>query len=433
MPLFRPGSILDRLAQRVSSTTVYPAPSFQSLVYKDFGLPPTFHAEKTQEAYGDNPYLYSAINVIAHEVARTDFHLVRQTKTGTKDVVSHQAMETLAHPQPTDGGKSLLTRYQLLFLLTQYLLLNGENYWVLDGRMRASGAPTVIAPLNPAYVYEKLNDDGTIRSYVYRLIGGMSEDRIFDPMDVVHFKLPDPKNWYRGLSPVQPIRFAVDTYKKADVLNTKRLDNNAMPGGALETDKNPNDIERKRLQDQWNQNYAGTKNAGKTIMLPNGFKFNAMQMSNLDMQFIEGKNLTRDEILANYRVGLELFGHTESQTRANADAAVYVFQRFTVLPVLEMVADTLTHDYLPAFPGADGMEFTFDDPVPENEDNKRATAETLYSSGAATPNELRQMFGLDPLKLDGMDTPYVSFNVVPIGSPPAPLTEPNTNPAPTKK
>lgn len=206
------------------------------------------------------------------------------------------------------------------------------------------------------------------------------------------------------------------------MLNTKSLENSVIPAGTLETTSNVTDEQRKRILDGWRQNYAGPTNAGKVALLPNGFKFNATQMSNQDLQFIEGKQLTRDEILANYRVGLELFGRTESQTRANADAAVYVFQRFTVLPLLEMVADTLTHDYLPAFPGVDGLEFTFDDPVPQNEDSLRASAKTLSETGAATPNEIRGMFGLDPLKLDGMDVPYVSFNLVPIGSPPPAAT-----------
>src|SRR5205814_590055 len=191
-----------------------------------------------------------------------------------------------------------------------------------------------------------------------------------------------------------------------------RLKNKAVPGGSLETDKNPSDQERRKLLEQFRQTYGGADNAGKTVMLPNGFKFNPMEMSNQEMQFIEGKNLTRDEILANFRVGIDLFGKTESKTRANADASIFVFTRFTVLPVLELIADTLNNDYLPSFPKTDGMEFIFDDPVPENEENKRATAERLFGGGALTPNELRQMFKLEELDLPGMDLTYLPFNML---------------------
>ncbi|HCS50435.1 MAG TPA: hypothetical protein DIW81_02395 [Planctomycetaceae bacterium] len=49
------------------------------------------------------------------------------------------------------------------------------------------------------------------------------------------------------------------------------------------------------------------------------------------MQFSEGKERNRDEILANFQVGLELLGRTESQTGANAEVAIYVFEKFVIL------------------------------------------------------------------------------------------------------
>src|SRR5437868_14798530 len=115
------------------------------------------------------------------------------------------------------------------------------------------------------------------------------------------------------------------------------------------------------------------------------------------MQFKEGKDTARDEILANYGIGLEIMGRTESQTRANAEAAIFVFQRFGVLPYMELFVDALNNDYLPAFPGTDNLEFVFDDPVPANLEDKRATAQTLAGGGAITPNEQRKMFGLEPI------------------------------------
>src|SRR3954470_2031934 len=92
-PPFRKGSFLDRLRQALS-TRAYLPPSSQTVFLKDYGLPPTFKAEQTQEAYSDNPWLYSAVNVIAHEVARTDFRLVKRSKASLKDVESHQSIET---------------------------------------------------------------------------------------------------------------------------------------------------------------------------------------------------------------------------------------------------------------------------------------------------------------------------------------------------
>jgi phage portal protein BeeE len=73
-----------------------------------------------------------------------------------------------------------------------------------------------------------------VPQYAYRT---GSKEQSFDPMDIVNFKLPDPANFYRGHSPVQSIRYSIDTHKKADGMNTKKLDNFAFVGGSVETDK----------------------------------------------------------------------------------------------------------------------------------------------------------------------------------------------------
>ena len=419
----------------------YLPPSFQTSVQRQFGLPPPLRAQESQQSYSDNPWLYSGVNVIANEVARTKFRLVLNPEEEDQmPVDAHQAAETLAHPQPLASGKTMLTSMQLMLLTTQYLFLNGECFWLLDGRTTPGNSPTVLSPLNPAYVYEKLNADGTLGNYVYRFVGGPngapSGGWEIPPEDVVHFKFPDLKNWYRGLSPVQPIRYGLESYREADVLNAMRLRNNAVPAGTLESPNEVSDQQRKKIMDAWRENYGGPNNSGKIAMLPNGFKFNPTQMSNQDMQFIEGKNLTRDEILADLRVGMEMLGKTESKTRANADASIYVFSRFTVKPVLDLIADTLTHDYLPAFPATEKMGFVFDNPVPEDDEAKRANMKALFDSGALTPDEARQMMGLDPLNLPGTDVPYVNFSLMPVGSPqpaaPPAFPEGNTNP-PTDK
>jgi HK97 family phage portal protein len=383
------------------------------ILYGDRVKPP-FRPTESLKAYGDNPYLYSAVNAVAHEISRTKFQLVKPKDDENVPVVNHQALTTLQHPQPTSAGKTVLTRMQLFCLLGQYLMLNGEAFWLLDKRAKMGGAPTFIRPLLPSTVDMRMNTDGTIAYYTHRTSAGEITIR---PEDMVHFKLPNPEDYHRGHSPVQSIRYSLETHKEADKLNYHRFGNDAIPAMVLETDKPVADIDRRKILGQWNETFGGSSNSGKTAMLPSGLKATKIQESNHDMQFVEGKHVNRDEILANFRIGLEMLGHTESQTRANAEAAIFIFSRFGVLPMVEMITDTLNHDYLPVFPGTDGMEFIFEDPVQENVEERRATAQVLFQQGALTPNEMRQQFGLQPLNLPEMDMPYIGMSSVPIGVP----------------
>lgn len=68
--------------------------------------------------------------------------------------------------------------------------------------------------------------------------------------------------------------------------------------------------------------------------------FKESQRTQQDLQYSEGKRTIRDEILSAYGVGLEILGQTESQTRANAETAVYVLMLFGVTPFLDKFVDS---------------------------------------------------------------------------------------------
>ena len=88
-----------------------------------------------------------------------------------------------------------MTGMALKFRTSQHLLLNGEAFWLLDRRLKINGAPTKIRMLQPAHILVNTAPNGDISEYVYRPPSG---DVRLDPMDVVHFKLPDPEDVLRG-------------------------------------------------------------------------------------------------------------------------------------------------------------------------------------------------------------------------------------------
>lgn len=382
--------------------------------FRSIGQTHTFKPEASLKAYGDNPWLYSAVNSVCSEVSRIDLKLEVKKGDQWETVEKHQAIETLNRPCPGAEGKSHLTRRQLIYLVGQHKLLNGEAFWLLDRRLKVNGAPTKIEPLMPGDIKLHLSKENDISHYSY----GLKDVRL-EPEDVVHFKAMNPENWFRGHAPTKSIRFALDTQFESDVLNLNKIKNDAVPAGILKSDQKIPDTERKKILQAWKSMYGGSKNSGKTAFMPNGVDFTKIQESNSDMQFIEGKEWTRDEILANFRIGLEMLGRTESQTRANADAAIYVFAKFVVLPMMEMITDTLSSEYLTQFPGTEGMRFSFPDPVPENVEEKRENAKVLMEAGALTPDEMREMFDLAPLEQKGVtDVPYINFNKLPSTAPP---------------
>ena len=83
-------------------------------MYSLMGMQPVFKPEESLKAYGDNPWLGGAVDKIAREIARTTFHIQTENKNGEIEVIrSHEALDTLQKPQPTQSGKSLLSGMQL--------------------------------------------------------------------------------------------------------------------------------------------------------------------------------------------------------------------------------------------------------------------------------------------------------------------------------
>ena len=404
-------------------------PAVDVAVGQSSGIGPDWKAQQSLKAYGDNAWLYRSVFTISVQVASIDFKLRTVNEDGDiKKITNHQSLETLRLPQPTKGGKSMLSAFDLKFITTMWLLLNGEGFWHLDRRLNMGRSPTFVRPLLAQNMKVRPSQDGEVLEYVYS-VGG--REQRFDPIDIVHFKFPSPDNPFRGHSPVKSIRYAMDTHKKADEMNTSKLDNYGAPSGVLQTKSSVIESERKKILDEWTGRYTGAKNAGKTAMLPYGLEWTKTQESNQEMEYTEGKKLVREEIMANYGIGPEIMGKTESQTRANAEAAIFVFREFGVNPFAMKFNDTLNNDYMPAFPNPKGAEFYYDSIVPENMEDKRANADNLFNGGGLTPNERRKMFGMEPINLPGMDVPYLPINMQEVGYEPPepdPAAFPGTNP-----
>lgn len=413
-------SILQRISQAgqlILGRETRNVPLPMEGMYHSLGMPPLYDSDEALASYSDNIWLSSAVDKLARELARTKFYLQRVDANGKIEIIkSHQALDTLKKPQPTKTGKSVLSSMDLKLITGYHLCLAGEAFWLLDKRLKVNGAPTAIDLLIPGNVYEKISG-GELINYVYRL---PDREITLDPQDVVHFKLPDPRHWQRGQPPVQSIRYALKTNKEADEYNLHKLKQNAVPPGTLETDMDVTPDQRRQIGMEFKQNYAGSRNAGKVPVLPKGLHFNKVAESNSDMQWSQGKDMNRTEVLARYGVGPEILGLTDSQTRANAEAAIFVFQKFGASFIIEKFADTLDNDYSPAFPDTEDMFWAFPDPVPENMEEKRATATLLFNSGALSPDAMLQMFGREPIGIPGVtDIPYVPIGMIPAGEPPS--------------
>lgn len=361
-----------------------------------FGIPTDKGNSGGMKAYKSSPWVHAGVSAIVNDAASHKMKLRKKniTKKGIEfeEIYEHQALDILEFPQPTDDGRSHLNGTILRQIKYLHLILTGEAIWALDAYVM--GVPTEIHPLIPEFVNPRTDKNtGKIIEYIYRM--GATTIK-FDPKQIVHFKLVDPMNIYRGQSPLLAASTAIQTDNEADKFLFHYFLNRALPDAVLMREKKPDADDIARMKEMWQSLYGGGENAGKIAMLWGGVDLKTVSSNQRDMQFKEMKEFNRDVILADLRVGKGILGMMEDQSRANAEAQDYVFAKRVVKPFLDSVSSQASTDLLPLFSGAEDMEYYYDNVVPDDLVTKSTVFGALATNGIVTINEARKEFNLDP-------------------------------------
>lgn len=349
-------------------------------------------------------WVYACVTAIAEDVAQAELHFQRLTKDGWVNQDDHISLQTLR------GVNSFMTFSELLINTQSFLELEGNAFWYVPTGS-VTKKPAEIWPLDPSRMIVIRDNNTFVGGYIYKNEKG--EQIPFSIKEIIHFKRFNPLNRYRGMGTVAAAALAIDTDTYASTWNRNFFFNSAMPSATLETDKVMTQEQLNRVKAEWDSRYKGTENAHKLAILMGGLKFNPVQVSQKDMEFLEQRKFSRDEIMAIFRVPKTAILITEGVNRANAEAVDYVFSKRVIKPRIQFIVDRLNEFYLPLFnEDTTKARFDFKDPTPENTE----LAIKVYEAGVnkwLTINDIREEEGKEPV--DGGDQIYLPINVAPIG------------------
>ena len=379
-----------------------------NLLVGDVGESITVSEYKTKQAQlmANVGWVYAANQVIADDCASVRLKLMHVMNDGDEEeVFSHEILDLL------DDPNNVITAKQLWNLYYSYLNLTGEAYILkLDQNGNAledkSKLPSALFPL-PSHlcdfhVGEKSWDESSV------LYNG---DRY--PINAVLRDInPDPENIYNGMSIVRKASLTVDTDIQMKRWNNKLFKNGARPGVVVEVPDQLKDDAYNRLKQQFDEQYRGVGNAFNRVILEGGAKMSPFMMTTQDLDFLESKRFTRDEILAMFKVSGSNLGITEDVNRANAEAQEYSYTKRCIKPRLEQFVDFMNKRLLRPIYGGE-YKLDFEDPIPENTEMRLREAEAGVNKWL-TINEVRDMYGREALQNGNGDQLYVPISNVPI-------------------
>lgn len=341
-------------------------------------------------------WTYFAINKIAERVSMIDFQLYELKRNGELDEIDdHEILALLNRANP------LMTKSDLFYLLTVFMKLWGAAPLYLE---RAGSKVVNLWPMRPDLLRMRQNENGDIVGWEY-WVGGKHTD--FTPEEIVYIHKPDPQNPILGYSPLKAISLEIDTDMSAALWNKYFFDNNAEPGGVIETEQVLDDDTFERLRLQWEGRHGGSMNAGKLAILEAGMKWKATERSGNEAGYVETRTFHRDAILTMLGVPKGLF-IADDVNLANAEVAERVFSKETIEPQMMIIVDQMNEFMVPYF--GDSLWLSFESPVAEDRTKKLEESRSGVNMWL-TVNEVRESYNKAPL--DGGDAIYMPFSSVP--------------------
>ncbi len=171
----------------------------------------------------------------------------------------------------------------------------------------------------------------------------------------------------------------------------------ARPSGWLGTDKSPGDAGIQKILAAWKATQASSENAGRTPVLWDGLKYNQLQMTSTDAQFLELRKFTILEICRAYRVPPGMLYELDRATWSNGEQQGKEFLSYSLESwLIELEAALRRGLFLPDEREKYAIRFSRDD-LSRVDLTARATAiSSLISARVLNPNEGRDWLGMPP-------------------------------------
>ena len=328
-----------------------------------------------------------AVSLLADSVASMPLRCYAIDKDGKR--VMRPLPDVLANPDPESNT------YELIHQVVASLALHGNAYVKID-RDR-SGNMIGLVPLHPYQMQVMPTGDQTGRKYLH-----LGNEMIRE--DMLHLRWFTPPQSLVGVSPLNQTRNLVGLSIAMDRHLAQFYGEGGTPSSVLETDQKLTLDQARIIQGTWEATHRRHR---RPAVLSDGLKWRPITTSAADNEMIATREQLIRDIARIFRIPSHLIGASgDPQTYQNVEQASLNFLTHTIHPWLRRIEIAFSQ-ILDA-----GDDVAFDTSTLLRVDAlTRANVNLInVKMGARTPNEVRQIEGMEPY--EGGD----EFNQVLTGS-----------------
>ena len=316
-----------------------------------------------------------ATALLADSVASMPLRAFKIGKDGKRTMVPVPTV--IADPDPESNV------YELIHTIMASLTLHGNAYVKID--RNRSGEMIGLVPLHPYQMQVLPTGDQIGRRYLH-LGNEMNRE------DMLHIRWYTPPQSLVGISPLNQTRNLVGLAIAMDRHLAQWYGEGATPSGVIYTNEKLNLEQARVIQGTWEATHRRHR---KPAVLSNGMKFEPITTSAADMEMIQTREQLIRDIARIFRIPSHLIGASgDNQTYQNVEQASLNFLTHTIHPYLRRIEIALSR-VLP-----EGVDVAFDTSTLLRVDalTRAEVNEKNVRMGARTPNEVRQIEGLEPFE-----------------------------------
>ncbi|OMB98419.1 phage portal protein [Mycobacterium sp. NS-7484] len=347
------------------------------------------------EIWRRQPSVRRTVSFLGRNIAQLGIHMFeRRGDTDRKRVTAHPLARLMQQPN------RFTTRYRFLNTLVHDFAIYDCAYW---WKIKAADGQRKLIHLPAPLVTPKGDNWMTPEEFEFR---GTKGARMIPADQIVYFRgyggISDA-----GVSPIESLRQVLREDWTASEMRDQIMRNGARHSGFITRPEGApqwSDDARERFKKDWQTKYAGAMaaNGGGTPLLEDGMTFTAASQTAKDLQYIESRKLTDEEVARTYFIPPPMIGILDHATFSNIEEQHQMLYQDTLGPWLSMFQDEIELQLLPEFepvkPEGFYIEFNLMEKLSGNVEKRDESITRSVGGPWRTINEGRALANMPPVE-----------------------------------
>lgn len=341
------------------------------------------------------PAVRTVTSFLARNIAQLGLPLYRRTSdTERERLQDHPLALLLRRPNPWT------TRYRFINALVHDFAIYDVAYLL---KSKVEGGTRGLIRLPPMLVTPKGENWLTPETFE---VAGSKQRKTYSADQVVYFR-GYSTNEDVGVSPLESLRQILLEDWAGSRMREQTMRNGARVSGYIKRPpKNESGDWSKEARDrfrlQWQQQYVGEgAQAGGTPILEDGMEFTPASQTAKELQYVEGRKLTREEVASAYFIPPPMVGILDHASFSNITEQHKMLYQDTLGPWLAMIQDEIALQLIPDFekkPHQFYTEFNLREKLTGSFEERADAIQKSVGGPTMTVNEARALDNRPPIE-----------------------------------